>query len=104
MSVLGQNAKFRGDWRMSALAPKADISRFMSTRPNWHLWDMTTAIGFQLGLLQTGQVRPGLTARALTSPDATRRPSAPVRRSCCWIAAWRENTPMPRYRPRLKRP
>jgi hypothetical protein len=30
---MGQNAKFRGDRRMSALAPKADISRFMSTRP-----------------------------------------------------------------------
>ena len=31
---LGQKAKFRGDQRTSALAPKADISRFMSTRPN----------------------------------------------------------------------
>ena len=31
---LGQKAKFRGDRRMSASAPKADISRFMSTRPN----------------------------------------------------------------------
>jgi len=39
MSELGQNAKFRGDRRMSALAPKADISRFMSTRPR--------KIGFQ---------------------------------------------------------
>jgi hypothetical protein len=28
-----QNAKLRGDRRMSAFAPKADISRFMSTRP-----------------------------------------------------------------------
>ena len=33
-SALGQNAKLRGDRRMSAFAPKADISRFMSTRPN----------------------------------------------------------------------
>ena len=31
---MGQKAKFRGDQRTSALAPKADISRFMSTRPN----------------------------------------------------------------------
>src|SRR4029077_18219956 len=34
MSLLGQNAKFRSDRRMSAFAPKADISRFMSTRPS----------------------------------------------------------------------
>src|ERR1700747_3452497 len=34
MSEKGQNAKFRGDRRMSAFAPKADISRFMSTRPS----------------------------------------------------------------------
>jgi hypothetical protein len=29
-----QKAKFRADQRTSALAPKADISRFMSTRPS----------------------------------------------------------------------
>ena len=34
MSELGQKAKFRADQRTTALAPKADISRFMSTRPN----------------------------------------------------------------------
>ena len=35
----GQKAKFRGDQRMSALAgtSKADISRFMSTRPSYRL-------------------------------------------------------------------
>ena len=31
---LGQKAKFRADQRTSALARKADVSRFMSTRPN----------------------------------------------------------------------
>ena len=34
MSEMGQNAKLRGDRRMSAFAPKADISPFMSTRPS----------------------------------------------------------------------
>lgn len=34
MSGMGQKAKFRADQRTSALAPKADIPRFMSTRPS----------------------------------------------------------------------
>ena len=29
----------------------------------------------------------------LRSRDAGRHPSGPTRRSCCWIAAWRENIP-----------
>jgi hypothetical protein len=33
ISLMGQNTKLRGDRRMSAFAPKADISRFMSTPP-----------------------------------------------------------------------
>jgi hypothetical protein len=35
--TLGQKAKFRGDQRMSPFASKADISHFMSTRPNMNL-------------------------------------------------------------------
>ena len=35
----GQKAKFRGDQRMSALASRADISRFKSTRPSQQEFD-----------------------------------------------------------------
>jgi hypothetical protein len=34
MSLMGQKAKFRADQRTSALAPTADIPRFMGTRPS----------------------------------------------------------------------
>jgi len=39
MSAPGQKAKFRGDQRMSALASRADISRFKSTRPSQQEFD-----------------------------------------------------------------
>jgi hypothetical protein len=39
MSGLGQT-KFRGDQRMSAIASKPDISRFLSTRPSTTLADL----------------------------------------------------------------
>jgi hypothetical protein len=43
MSGLGQT-KFRGDQRMSAIASKPDISRFLSTRPSTTLADLLTLL------------------------------------------------------------
>ena len=51
----------------------------------------------------SGGARRRCSNAALTQSDARRRPSGRLRRSCCWIAAWRGNTPEPRRLPRLRR-
>jgi hypothetical protein len=45
VAKVGQKAKFRDDQRMSALASKADISRFMSTP-----WFATAIVAWLMGL------------------------------------------------------